>query len=695
MGRALAQRLLAVALAALALGCPAPQPGADGGGEVDSGVAPAPPSCDSPEDCKVQGYDGVCRSGGCLADVPCGEDVECGLGERCVAGLCRFKGCTADQDCGSGRCLGQTFTCAECGRSSDCPSARPVCDVLSNTCVQCGSDLECPAPGPSRCDRARGACSYCLEDKHCPNGLTCGPGGVCRGLLKSQPCDVGAACGLGLACVSISGVSQCLETCSLYKAAACPAGEVCYKLTFSDSASLVFESGVPVGVCYAGQSGFRNVNELCTRTGTGSNCQPNLECVPESATASRCRRFCDPASSLGCIAPDQCHPFVGDYWSNRYGVCYPDNGYGQACTGEAGCRPLLACMPFDDPSEVDLLAGLCQFAIGTQPALAPCAPQALPDGGTLVDDRVCRSGACVRDPLVATRDFYCFGPCATEADCALGGRQGYCDTLYDFPAAGGSSTGTLKGCRPRCEDEAMCGEYDGGYTCRLRLTSSSLPLFKQTCGNPLGALRAGERCSSSTQCRSGFCLLTDSRGVARQGACTEACNGASDCEAAVVDGGLWDGGVPGPVGCAPSALLGFRGFDGVAGTVDDKFLAPTLCEGGACGSDEACGDPDAGASARCVPEYDPADAGRALVLRCRPPSGSGGALEAPAVCATDDQCLSGVCGTLQAPSTGSGRTCLRACDGASGCPAGTVCRDGALRVDLAYGGSVGLRSCVP
>jgi hypothetical protein len=693
MGRALLQRLFLGALAVALAGCPQVG-GGDGGTGADSGSKPPPPSCDSPEDCKLAGYDGVCRATECLSDVPCGDDVECGLGERCVAGLCRFTGCVEDQDCGSGRCRGESFACAECGRSSDCPADRPVCDVLSNSCVQCSSDLECPAPGPAHCNRAAGACVFCLEDKHCPNGLACGPNGVCRGAARGVACDVGVSCNVGLACIQINGVSQCLETCSLYRSAQCPAGETCYKLTFTDTASLVFEQGEPVGVCYGAQSGFRNVNELCTRTAAGSNCQPNLECVPESATASRCRRFCDPGSSLGCVAPDQCHPFVGDYWSNRYGLCYPDNGYGAACTGEAGCRAALACMPFDDPSESDLLSPVCQFAIGPQPALAPCAPQPLPDGGALSDDRQCRSGACVTDPLAGTRDFFCFGACATDTDCSIGGRQGYCDTLFDFPAIGGF-TGTLRGCRPTCADEPGCAEYDGGYTCRTRLVQGTAAAVKTTCGNPLGPKRAGEECVNNTECRSGFCHLTDSRGGVRYGVCSEACNDAADCTAAVVDGGLPDGGRTALLSCVTSTLLGFRGFDNVPGTTDDRYVTASLCLGAACASDEACGDVDAGVfSQKCVPEYAPATPGTGYELRCRGASTSG-TLEAPTPCVTDNQCVSGVCGTLQAPSTGSGKTCFRACDGNSACPAGTQCRDGALRVDLALGGFQALRSCTP
>src|SRR5262249_54872457 len=161
-------------------------------------------------------------------------------------------------------------------------------------------------------------------------------------------------------------------------------------------------------------------------------------------------------------------------------------------------------------------------------------------------------------------------------------------------------------------------------------------------------------------------------------------NDLGDCQAVVVDGGLPDGGTTAPLSCASSTLLGFRGYDGVVGTTDDKFVSASLCLGASCASDEACGDVDAGAQ-RCVPEYAPASPGVAYELRCRARAQTG-SVEAPGTCATDFDCANGVCGTLQSPSTGTGRTCFRACDSNSACLAGTQCRDGSLRVDLAFGG---------
>lgn len=690
-GRRAAGPVLLAPLLALGLcACPGVEPAPSDGGAGDSGV---PLTCDSAEACRAQGFDGVCRASECLDDVPCADDVECGLGERCVRGACRFRGCTADGDCASGRCLKTSYACAECGQSSDCPRDRPVCDTASNTCVQCESDLQCPQPGPGHCDRAQGACVYCLEDKHCPNGLGCGNGGLCRGAPKGSGCPDGIACARGLACVQLGGVPTCLDTCSLYRPADCPTGEICFKLTFSDSSSLVFEDGEPRGVCYQAQAGLRGPNELCARTAQGSNCQPNLECIPESATASRCRRFCDPNAASGCAQPDLCHPFVGDYQSHPYGVCYPDNGFGEPCVRDAQCRSAMACMPWDDPSNYQLLSPLCQFALGTTPGLGPCADVALGDGGVLPASRTCRSGACVYDPLAGTRPNFCFSACAADADCSVAGREGYCDTNYDFPAAGGN-VGTVRGCRPRCRSDEGCDAYDAGFACRLRLSTGFQTTLKQTCAAPPGMRLGGEACTLGSQCRSGYCQLVDSRGVSRQGTCVAPCTGAPDCAPGASDGGLPDGGTAAlRVGCDPTTLLGFRGYDGVVGTADDTFLTPSLCAGGACVTDEDCGDVDAGLGGLCVPEYDALDAGRALVLRCR--LRTAGTLVAGDACTSDADCASGVCGTLQAPSTGTGRTCLRACDGSSACPTGLTCQAGALRVGLAYGGAASLDSCAP
>lgn len=672
-----------LSLAVLLAGCPGPSlpdAGAIDAGVSDSGVVEGP-ACSSSRDCKLARFDGVCRVGRCTALALCGEDVECGLGESCLDGACRFTGCAADTDCATGRCRTDVFTCAECGASTDCPSSRPVCDP-SNKCVQCSSDAQCGPPGPGHCDAPTGACVHCLEDKHCPNGLSCGAGRLCTGAKLNAPCPMGIACDSGLICVALGGVQTCLSSCSL-SAPACKMGEICYKLTFSAGSGLVFDQGGPLGVCYLPQTNAKGYRESCTRAAPSvsvSNCQPNLVCVPESANVSLCRTFCDLNASGTCPGSERCHPFKGDFNGRLYGLCYPDNGWGEACFNDAACKGGQACTPYEDPSAFDDLSTLCQFNAGAAPGLAPCKTTTLPDAGVLAADKVCQSGSCQADPLLSSVKFFCYSACKTHSDCSVGGRTGTCDG--DFVFSAGPAPGKVKGCRPACTSTAGCGEYGPGVVCRSRYVQGYNTTFATSCAPPAGAGGPGSGCSANAQCRSGLCLLEDGRGVQRGGTCAEACDTAADCASDA-------GSRTGPLACAPLTFLGFRGFDGVPGTADDKHHTARLCGGAGCTVDSDCGD----GGVRCVPDVDPADAGQAFVLRCRPPQPNG-VLEGGSGCTQDSDCASGVCGTLQAPSTGSGKACFHACTAATACPGASTCRPGGLRIPT-FTSSVSLDSCAP
>ncbi len=662
---------LALCLLLLA-GCPGPSSqdagsfdsGAGGGGGVDF------PSCDSPKACKAQRFDGVCRAGKCASQVLCGEDLECGLGESCVAGNCAFTGCAADSDCSTHRCRADVFACAECGSNADCPAGRPVCDS-SNKCVQCSDDSQCSPPGPAHCDGQSGGCVHCLVDKHCPNGLTCGAGHVCTGAAQGAPCPMGTLCAPGLICVAIGGNNTCLPGCSL-AAPTCATGNICFKLTYSGGSGLVFDQGGPLGVCYNPQPGLKGYREACTRPAASvstSNCQPNLVCVPDSANVSLCRTYCDLNTSGACPTGDKCHPFSGDYNGRLYGLCYPDNGWGDRCGQDSACKSSQSCTPYEDPAADFELSNVCQYAVGAAPGLSPCKDTTLPDGGVLKADKVCFSGSCQADPLLSSAKFYCYGACKTDVDCNLGGRTGTCDGDFVFPA--GPATGTVKGCRPACASTAACGPYGAGIVCRSRYTGGYSPAFHTTCAPAAANQPPGAACTSSTQCRSGFCLLDDGRGVRRGGYCAEACETAADCQV--------DGGAPsrtGPLACSPMTFLGFQGFDGVPNTPDDRLLSAQLCNGAGCTSDSDCSS-DGGVV--CVPDADAADAGKLLAMRCRPTHQTG-ILSGTTGCSLDSECASGVCGTLQAPSTGTGKACFLACTASTVCPGSTSCRVGGMRV---------------
>lgn len=667
--------LLVLAVAAAFLACPAPEPVPDAAvPEVDAG--PEPTACDSPEDCAA--LNGVCRQLVCQTDVPCSDDLECGLGERCVGSQCRFRGCTLPEDCATGFCDRTTFSCAECGNSSDCPSERPVCDTALRQCVQCTSDAQCQPPGPAHCS-TNGRCVGCLVDAHCPNGLQCSSGKFCVGAPSNSPCPEGISCGQDLVCVLLNTQPTCLAACALYQPT-CATGQICYALNYSSTTSLVFESMGPIGVCFAPNAGFRGLREPCVRSITGSNCQPNLQCVPDSASLALCRAYCNPFASGTCPPGEKCTPFVGDSSGREYGVCLADTGFGTRCKGDAACRAGLTCQAYDDPSDTDEVGTICQFNLGDGGGLAPCGPVSLSDGGVISARRGCKSGSCVTDPLVfspTTAPYYCFEGCGVDADC---GDAGVCDA--DFPATTAyGNSGYVRGCRPRCEAERDCAAYDAGVTCRARVVSSSTaPQFNTTCSPSAGSLPAGAPCNASGQCRSALCVLDDSRGVRRGGMCANPCRAADSCQA---DAGM-------PLDCLPTTYLVNRGADTVAGTVDDKFASPRLCAGAGCTQNDDCR--VGGGTAVCAAELSPANPLGAVSLRCRPPTSA--ALRGGVACTDHLECESGLCGTLQSPSTGTGRACFEACTAATLCDATMSCRVAGLRVPMAQG-SVSLDSCAP
>jgi hypothetical protein len=683
LARTVLIRLLLLVVVCSLLACPPPPPPpVDAGVVVDAGAPPV--ACTTPESCRDQGVSAVCREGFCNPDVPCGSDFECSLGERCQRGRCRFTGCTKDADCPTGKCLGDTYSCVECAASSDCPADRPVCDVARNTCTSCQTDAQCPVPGPARCG-PQGACVHCLTDDDCPNGLTCGSGNVCTGARRGQPCPPGTSCGPGLSCVNLNNSPVCLPSCNLYQPM-CAQGEICFRLTYASSNSLVFESSGPIGVCFREQAGLRGPRELCARDAVtgGSNCQPNLQCVPETATTALCRTYCNPLVSGGCVGAERCVAFPGDFNGRRYGLCLPDTGFGQSCTRDTQCRANLSCQAYDDPSSSDDVSPICQFNLGPGAGLAPCAPRAT-DAGVLSADFACRSGACRGDPLsTGSPSYFCFASCQADADCTIDGRTGVCDA--DFPVTTAFGTmGSVRGCRPSCESEASCAAYDAGVTCRARLVSSATePRLTRTCSPPQGTGRAGDPCVSSVQCRSGLCQLDDSRGVRRQGVCLEPCGAGSTC-APSPDAGLFPS-----LSCLPVSVLASRGFDGQANTADDRLLQASFCAGPTCTTSAEC-DADGGLASVCAPMVEPA--GAALVsLRCLPrTTGLRGGGES---CVSDLECASGACGELQSPSMGSGRACFEACTPTSTCPGPTTCRVQGLRLATTRG-PVSVDSCAP
>lgn len=625
-------------------------------------------ACSTADDCVA--LDAVCRQRVCQHDVPCADDLECGLGERCVTGRCRFRGCSTDDDCGSGLCDATTFSCAECGSNDDCAGDTPVCHRGLRQCVACAGDADCQPPGQPHCSTS-GTCVACTADAHCGQGFICSSGNLCVGASLNAPCPGGTACGAGLVCVNVGSTPTCLQACAVY-APECEGGQLCYGLSYSASTSLVFEASGPLGVCFVPQAGQRALREPCVRSSAGSNCRPDLRCMPETATLALCRAYCDPLTSGACSAGEVCTAFVGDFAGREYGVCLPDTGFGARCARDGACRAGLSCQPWDDPQALDLVSGVCQFPPGDGGVVAPCSSQPPSDGGVLAANRQCRSGACVGDPLAPGAPYFCFTACERDDDCA---DAGVCDGEFTLTTAYGIS-GQMRGCRPVCESAADCERYDAGLTCRARVVSSpTAPEFSATCSPPSGSGEGGAPCSTDGECRSNYCVLDDSRGVRRSGACATFCGSVSECSA---DAGM-------TLECAPRVFLVSRGRDGVANSADDVVATRRSCVGVTCVNDDAC---DAGVCSLQRSAVDDA----ALVQRCAPRTV--GVKRGGEACVTDAECRSGACGTLQAPSPGLGRACFEACGDSSTCAAGQTCRTATLLVPASTG-PVAVDSCAP
>jgi hypothetical protein len=137
-------------------------------------------------------------------------------------------------------------------------------------------------------------------------------------------------------------------------------------------------------------------------------------------------------------------------------------------------------------------------------------------------------------------------------------------------------------------------------------------------------------------------------------------------------------------------VLASRGFDGVANTNDDRLLQRPFCAGPACTTTDDCR-ADAGVSSVCALMVEPMGP-TVTALRCLPKTA--GVKGAGETCLGDNECATGVCGTLQSPSTGAGSRCFEACTATSVCAAGTTCRVGGMRVTTTRG-PVNVDSCAP
>jgi hypothetical protein len=104
----------------------------------------------------------------------CTSDAQCQAPRRCIEQRC--VECRSDVDCAGGFCA--DGTCAECAFSAHCPD-----DGLFCTQAVCSEQHACvtePTPcGSQLCSETQARCVQCLDNAHCPPGMTCNAQSTC------------------------------------------------------------------------------------------------------------------------------------------------------------------------------------------------------------------------------------------------------------------------------------------------------------------------------------------------------------------------------------------------------------------------------------------------------------------------------------------------------------------------------------
>lgn len=481
----------------------------------------------------------------------------------------------------------------ECVDDLDCPLDAPAC--VDGSCTPCTANLACQGRG--FCDTSTGSCVECVdgEDWQCPEGVVCQdnicvecntgsdcPTGVCAD-FKCQPplpCGAGGTCGAGFACVD--SVNECWPECPYGDPdPGCIGDTVCTPLRG--------EAGRIVAVCLP-NGGEGQEGERCGRE-EDPICSFELLCIPE-AGGSFCRNTCDPdAGEDACPGALVCDEFLLGGVPIHF------------------CRnPVVECATSADCESDEH----CEFNVCTPTV----SPGNLGPGAACTDDDQCITGTCLNLGV-------CSGSCVEEADCAEG--SGCIEVT--FTVDGGSSF-PAPICAPTCDSDADC---DTSTYCGTFLNFQEDGLVRSCLGQRVGAMGAGQSCTSSAQCRSGSCIGEPN------GYCRGVCTDSDDC---------------GPLTqCSEVGL--------VHGDTGDPLGSANLCTGQDCTRQSDC---PTGWSCRFAVDPD-----GSLLTRCEPPVGS---LPGGATCTAPGDCQSGWCIMEDGEAW-----CMEICATDADCDSGTCLED--------------------
>jgi len=360
---------------------------------------------------------------------------------------------------------------------------------------------------------------------------------------------------------------------------------------------------------------------------------------------------------------------------NAYSIVLHEGGhyYGLGHSSDGSATMYFAYSGGVSMINADDQNGICALYPGSG---TDCTTTGCPAGQT------CTAGTCVSSTPMG--DGTVCSPCASGADCAAGGvclgypdGMGYCgractssadcagDTCVNITGVGGqcvrvsgrnpTCTGTMGGGGPTgCRSDTDCAPSD---RCN---TSTGACEARPVVGGPLGA-----ECGTAAECTSGLCLA---------GRCSQTCDWLTptSCPAGFLCSGEATG------SCGSGSGVCVAGDPG-GGALGAACGASSECASGYCASGTCSTPCIPGGAAGCADGY-------ACQVGSLPGCGScqqSGTLGDP--CEMNDDCTSSLCAAL----TGDG-FCTQLCDGAGSCPTGFSCLDaGGAQVCVPDAGGLG------
>ena len=566
-------------------------------------VAPSTQPCASDDDCTPQQYCDAFNSV-CVPDLPNGSPLP---SDVLHSGLCTMP--VANAVCVSGVCNSSTQTCAaplnaNCTANADCTGGL------------CGSNGMCggaagqgPCTGQNQATTCQsGACSQdrtCLPSGGCNVDADCQPSGYCDGgantcaslLPPGSPLpndgDHDGTCpGSGLSAVCDTGrCSTQSNRCVAPNGANCSDDNACASGTCGSNGKCgVEDAGGPCtpGADATCQSGSCGAGSTCD---AASSCSVDADC---SGAGGFCQDgACTPKLPAGAPVPNDALHAGTCNSGNAAAVCVSGqcNATTSTCSAERGAS---CALPAQCTSDVCGIDGKCGFPNGS----GPCT------GGNATT--LCQSGVCSTGTSTCTPS----GGCAQDSECNSGE---YCDgSTFMCVTKRGSGT-------PIPSD----GIHDG------RCTMANAAVCSSDACNPVSntcAVDNGMPCASNGECVTNVCGGDGECGLPNSaGPCTpihsNACR-SNVCSATSLTC------IP-PGGCGNDNECDDSNYcDGVTHQCvtrkADGENVPASVNAGEC--------PDSGltrscASGQCSPTSDD----------CVSPNGGS--------CSSDDQCLSGVCGS--------------------------------------------------